>query len=1084
MKVGIGAKIGVLCFALVALAAWIASQAFQRTKQVVVEHEVVDLGDDTHIQALRLRLEIERLRELCVEFAAEVSLRISEAPGGEEWPASATPLLGTSCRGLLSNNRLLSRASLVRAAADGVEVLAAQRAGSNGQVGLVEQPSLARPLTDKELAQSLRLSPNEVLLSEVQATGGTNHDRDRLVLHAAAPIFHAQRETTVGVAVVALDFDLVCQPLDLSPRHVTFLTNQRGEFLLHPRHEQELSSALHKPGRIQDQFAQLRPYYDKHPSLDEDELLETQGTGFMLSEAEVEQVFPSEQGRYFFVCRLDTARAFNLHSPKDRARLLDVLNDANRPSDAKSTPAAGREALDPAIRFSHGTRRTTGEVSISATTRRMVISGIRKADLEKLATRLRGEFGLDVPEPREARHFAVHFFKVYFDPMQPKRFVGLAWAASTEEIEADFNEEVSKSWWLITVVSMIALGLVPLFSVYITRPLKRLTQVTSQIATGVFDESSLMEAEQAPGEIGQLARSFHVMVEQVRERNQALEQLNEDLEQRVVERTAELRHANDHLAAARDHAFGASRAKSAFLANMSHELRTPLNAIIGFSEMLQEEATEAGNQSFVADLGKIKSSGKHLLVMINDILDHSKIEAGKVNLYLEEFDVGSMLDEVLNTVRPLAAKNNNQLRLECAPDLGIMRADMTRVRQVLFNLLSNACKFTDRGQVKLSAHREKSGGAEWVAFTVSDTGIGMTPDQVGKLFQEFSQLDSSTTRKFEGTGLGLAISKRLAELMGGTITVESERGRGSNFCLRLPAIVEDPSAAQPPSPVGGVPDSQAPARNTAEAPLAAREALILVIDDDHSASDLWQRFLAREGFQVRQAWTGEEGLQLARQLAPAAIVLDVVLPGMDGWSVLSALKSDPATSGIPIILSTILDDKTKGYALGAADYLTKPIEYERLSEALRRYKSDERTSPVLVVDDDISQRQVLRRLLERDGWPVLEAEHGRAALEILARHRPVLILLDLIMPEMNGFEFIEELRQHDAWRQIPVVIVTSADLEQKDRDQLNGYVQGILQKGAYARDELLELISRRVAECVRHQQIAEQAAIAAANPVD
>jgi CheY-like chemotaxis protein len=336
-------------------------------------------------------------------------------------------------------------------------------------------------------------------------------------------------------------------------------------------------------------------------------------------------------------------------------------------------------------------------------------------------------------------------------------------------------------------------------------------------------------------------------------------------------------------------------------------------------------------------------------------------------------------------------------------------------------------------------------------FSVSDTGIGMTPEQLARLFEAFTQADAATTRRYGGTGLGLALSRRLCRMMGGDVTVESEPGHGSTFTIRLPAAVAE--SAEPAS-------TPAPPADRVQ----AAAGTVLVIDDEAAVRDLMQRFLTKEGFRVVTAAGGEEGLRRARELRPDAITLDVMMPGMDGWAVLSALKADPHVADIPVIVLTIVDDRNLGYALGASEYLTKPIDRERLVAVLTKYRRD---LPVLVVDDDPEIRQLLRRMLEPAGYTVEEAANGRMALERLAASPPGVILLDLMMPEMDGFELVAELRRHETWRAIPVVVITAKDLTRADQERLNGYVHAILQKGAYSRDELLaevrELVGASVA---------------------
>jgi hypothetical protein len=524
--------------------------------------------------------------------------------------------------------------------------------------------------------------------------------------------------------------------------------------------------------------------------------------------------------------------------------------------------------------------------------------------------------------------------------------------------------------------------------------------------------------------------------------------------------------AEEQLKLAKQAADAANQAKSTFLANMSHELRTPLNAIIGYSEMLQEEAADTGQEAFVPDLEKIHGAGKHLLGLINDVLDLSKIEAGKMTLYLEEFDVAKLVREVAATVQPLITKNGNRLEVECPADLGTMHADVTKVRQTLFNLLSNASKFTEQGAITLtvaadvsprqtsSELSEKSAARSraQLQFIVRDTGIGMTPEQLNKLFQAFSQADASTSRKYGGTGLGLAISRKFCQLMGGDITVQSEHGKGSTFTVTLPAVVAADVSPRPS-------DSGAQARDGRALTSAATTGpCVLVIDDDPSVRDLLLRSLARDGFRVEVAADGMAGLELAKQLQPAVITLDVMMPHLDGWSVLTALKADPATADIPVIMMTIVDDKQMGFALGAADYFTKPIDFQRLHTVLQKYRKLAGSQTVLVIEDDASMRDMLRRTLEKEGWQVAEAQNGKVGLERLAEITPSLILLDLMMPEMDGFEFMDTLRRDSQRPRAPVIVITAKDLTEEDRRRLNGGVERIIQKGATTPAEVLALI--------------------------
>jgi PAS domain S-box-containing protein len=482
----------------------------------------------------------------------------------------------------------------------------------------------------------------------------------------------------------------------------------------------------------------------------------------------------------------------------------------------------------------------------------------------------------------------------------------------------------------------------------------------------------------------------------------------------------------------------ASRTKSAFLANMSHELRTPLNAIIGYSEMLVEDAVDRGETDSVPDLQKIQSAGKHLLGLIHDILDLSKIEAGRMEMYLEQVSLPTLVAEVRTIVDPMVAKNDNRLAITCAPEIGSLRTDLTKLKQSLINLLSNAAKFTKGGEVKLAVSRATGAdGVSLVRFAVSDSGIGMTQDQISRLFQAFTQADSSTTRHFGGTGLGLTITKHFCKMLGGDVEVTSTPGQGSTFTIVLP----DPEAFAERG------DSEAEA--AAAAPTAFAPMTVLVVDDEAAVHEMVAAALSKDGHRLMHANDGAEALDLMRTSPPDVIILDVIMPKVDGWSVLGIVKSDPALQHIPVIMLTNVDNRNLGYSMGAADFMTKPVDRARLIALVKKYLPTPDNAVVLIVDDDADVRAIIRHSLKGLGLEVAEAENGRAGLAWLqANPSPALVLLDLVMPEVDGFEFMAHLQRTAALAALPVIVLTAKSLTEEERRFLAERTMLVLSKSA------------------------------------
>ncbi|MCA9568182.1 MAG: response regulator, partial [Myxococcales bacterium] len=475
-----------------------------------------------------------------------------------------------------------------------------------------------------------------------------------------------------------------------------------------------------------------------------------------------------------------------------------------------------------------------------------------------------------------------------------------------------------------------------------------------------------------------------------------------------------------------------------FLANMSHELRTPLNAIIGYTEILSEDVEGTESEVMLPDLQRIGGAAMHLLRLINDILDIAKIEAGRMDIYVESCDVAATATEVIETVVPLLEKSRTKLEHTIDPDVGLFRTDVTKLKQILYNLLSNAAKFTREGTVTLRILRI----AGQLHIEVEDSGIGMTPEQLARLFKPFTQADLSTTRQYGGTGLGLTLVMQFARMLGGEVSVRSKPGQGSTFTVLLAEQASRVTSAG--KWTGGSSDAR---------------PLILVIDDDTGAQEFIGRALDRSGFRVELANDGREGIEKARELLPLAIVLDVMMPRVDGWSVLAELKGDPSTADIPVVMATMVDDRARAIETGAVEYLSKPVDRKRLVQVLRRYQPTSTVPRVLVVEDDDETARILQRALEREGWVVMRAENGRAGLERLTPDTS-LILLDLMMPELDGFGFLDALRAAPARRDIPVVVVTARDLSVDERARLEAGAVQILQKGDEVNDGLLKSVRR------------------------
>jgi len=544
----------------------------------------------------------------------------------------------------------------------------------------------------------------------------------------------------------------------------------------------------------------------------------------------------------------------------------------------------------------------------------------------------------------------------------------------------------------------------------IARPLEELMEIVKQVP---IDEKITQLDE-----LGLLKAGFNSLLKTIKAAETTLQQTHQEIE-------------------------ATHWAKIRFLANMGHELRTPLSAIIGYSEMLQEEMFEQGAWEVGEDIAKIHSAGKHLLRVVNDILDISKIEAGKMGIYLETFYLPNMINDIVEIAQTILTKSNKTLEVHYPTDLGEMHADLTKVRQILLNLLSNTAKLTKpKDLVSLAVSRQ---GEDWVIFKIRNHDHEIDAEQQKHLIEIFTQVNTSSPLKYGEMELGLAVTKHFVQMMGGNISLANHQGY--LFTVQLPTKVMVPENISKVTPI----------MQTLE-----EGSVILVIDDDHTVLSILQKYLSTLGYQVEVIDNGEEGLRIARNLLPDVIILDVMMPKMDGWEVLTHLKADSQLARIPVIILSMIEDKSIGYSLGATDYLVKPITREQLTTILEKYhfSKDEMKQLIMVIDDDLTTLDMIARMLRKAGWRVCKAENARVAFDYLQKRSPNLILSDLHMPEMDSFEFITKL--HKTYPSIPIIIITVDDLNSEEQLHLKEHYQvaSILQKGAFTRDELIETVNK------------------------
>ena len=635
--------------------------------------------------------------------------------------------------------------------------------------------------------------------------------------------------------------------------------------------------------------------------------------------------------------------------------------------------------------------------------------------------------------------------------------VGVSTETMLQKIADVRGDGIRMTLFAIMVGSMVAV----LIALRVTRGLGSLGNAANEMTGGHLNTRAQVDSYR---EVNKLAYAFNHMADAIQEREEELRQTieeldnaheelqsaNEELQQNYEElehtneelqcTTEELQTTNEELSQANDRVMEADRLKSEFLANMSHELRTPLNSVIALSGILIARMDGDLTEEQEKQVKIIKKSGKNLLELINDILDLSKIESGKMEVNAEEFYVEDVVCDARSTVTPLASEKEININFIKDEEIPVIRSDRNKIKQVLLNLLSNAVKFTPKGGSITISATDRDGRVE---LSVTDTGIGIAKGNLDKIFDEFRQVDGSSTREYGGTGLGLAITRRLVKLLGGEIRVESEIGKGSTFIINIPVTLDGVEAL-----------------TEAFTQIDPDKKTILAVDDDPSVIYVLKKYLEGEGYQVVPAHNGAEAIRLAKEVKPFAITLDIMIPGKDGWEVINELKGDPATEHIPIVVISILDNKSLGFSLGVTEYLTKPVERDTILNALGRLISPrcigmDCTPNVLLVDDDPIHIMAMKAVLTGNGYKVMVAPGGKEGIETLKDATPCAIILDIMMPEVDGFMVLEELKKRKETRDIPVIILTAKDITDDDKKRLNGRIQDIIGKGNFAHEEVL-----------------------------
>jgi signal transduction histidine kinase/CheY-like chemotaxis protein len=1026
MSFGIQGKVALLVIVATAASALLVAKVLtDRAAEVLREHELVDLGDEASLRGWVIIDEIDGLRDDLINIA--FSPEFQRSVEGERTPEELKALARALCRRNWANHLRIDLVTLGPTAETSKVI---------HEKGIVGKDDLWFPGPDASAGARMHFSPIQRVRLTRTDIPGDPLERWEPVIWAVAPIDRLDRETESAPTYVRI---LMTLHSPESPRHLFAMFDREGHPLM--RHDETEPAERGNDAIFLElsQDAKLLEALEKRRTPPED-------PAKVREEPKVDRLlrtdFKKLASPYFFQEGIPGPQLSAALGAMDEDQLELFLEDIQG--------HFGRK-----VRIG-GMLSGVREVRLLAHTREELLE-IRTRVVERLKTHFGEDFDevdwRNLVECDEIHSWAVRL--LIGEGEQRSEYL-LHYAVLDDELASSIEYEMLTVQYISLLVAG-GFGLVGFFfAMRFIRPLKQMT-LTAQKITESPRESLLREVAglaqrldlRRRDEVGDIARASKRLFEE-------LISFQEELEQRVSDRTRELRRTNIELEKANDKLKSLSHEKDAFVAKVSHDLRQPLNAIF-----LQVEALKLSklDETQTKDVQRIRDHAARELNLVNDILEYQKIIMGAETLHRNTVEVAPLLEELAATHRPSLGAKAVTLTAEYPSDIAELVADERRLRQILGNLLGNACKFTSEGTILLAARPQEISGDAWVEFTITDTGRGMSPAEQSKAFVPFV---SNKKDNAGGSGLGLSICRELVSQMGGKIGFVSELGKGTHFSVFLPRVPtsshydrhdEEPAA------------TFFPATSTDATVLddIPRGSTILVIDDDANVRDLLSRLLRKDGHRVITAEDGPSGLALASQQKPDAITLDVVMPGgMDGWEVLRLLKESPATHSIPVIMVSVMAEQEHALTLEVEDYLVKPIDVERLARAINRVTHRLPQRNLLLVDDDEDSLATMSRLLGAAGWHTLIARNGVEALAALVKTRPAAIILDLIMPEMDGFEFLQHLRRDPALRSIPVIVMSGKDPTEAEQAFLRERVDAVMKKGSHSAEELLATVKARL----------------------